>query len=55
MSIQDLIKLLQNRLAFNEQQRAGAAQRGDIATVQSIDADTLSTQATLDALVALAG
>lgn len=55
MTIQDLIKLMQNRLTFLEQQRGGAVQRGDVALVQHIDADTMSTQATLDALVALAG
>ena len=52
MSLDDLIKLLQNRLAFNAQQRAAAAQRGDIALVSSLDADSATTQATLDALQA---
>jgi hypothetical protein len=53
MSIQDLIKLLQNRLAHNAQQRDIAAQRGDITSVTAIDADTASTQATLAVLMAV--
>ena len=53
MSIQDLIELLQNRLTFNAANRAAAAQRGDIALVQQYDADTASTQATLDQLRSL--
>ena len=53
MSIQDLIKLLQNRLVHNSQQRDIAAQRGDIASVTAIDADTVSTQATLDILMSV--
>lgn len=52
MSIEDLIKLLQNRLVYNAQQRASAAQRGDISQVAAIDADTLTTQASLDVLQA---
>ena len=50
MSLEDLIKLLENRLAFNEQQRQAAWQRGDVAVVGALDADTVTTQATLDAL-----
>ena len=53
MSIQDLITLLQNRIAFNQGQRTAAAQRGDVALVQQLDADTASTQATLDQLLTL--
>lgn len=53
MSIQDLIALLQNRLTFNAGQRAAAFARGDAALVASIDADTVSTQATLDQLQSL--
>lgn len=52
MSIQDLIKLLQNRLVYNAQQRAAAAQRGDVAQVAAIDADTSTTQSSLDFLQA---
>ena len=52
MSIEEIIKLLQNRLAFNAQQRAAAAQRGDIGQVAVFDADTATTQATLDAVQA---
>jgi hypothetical protein len=50
MSLEDLITLLQNRLSFNAQQRAAAVQRGDIAQVVALDADSATTQATLDAL-----
>jgi hypothetical protein len=52
MSLDDLILLLQNRLAFNASQRAAAVHRGDIALVASLDADSATTQATLDALQA---
>lgn len=52
MSIEELVNLLQNRLAFNAQQRSSAAQRGDVALVASLDADSATTQATLDALQA---
>lgn len=54
MSIQDLIALLQNRIAFNQGQRTSAVQRGDVALVQQLDADIASTQATLDQLLSLA-
>jgi hypothetical protein len=50
MSIEDLIKMLQNRLAFNVQQRQAAVQRGDIHYVAALDADSATTQATLDTL-----
>jgi len=50
MSIADLIVILENRLAFNAQQRSAAVQRGDIGQVAIFDADTATTQATLDAL-----
>ena len=50
MSIDDLIVILENRLAFNAQQRAAAVQRGDLPQVQAIDADSATTQGTLDAL-----
>jgi hypothetical protein len=53
MSLDDLITLLQNRLSFNAQQRAAAAQRGDIAQVSALDADSATTQSTLDALQAV--
>jgi hypothetical protein len=52
MSLDELIALLQNRLAFNASQRVAAVQRGDVALVASLDADTATTQATLDALQA---
>jgi hypothetical protein len=50
MSISDLIQLLSNRIAFNAQQRQAAVLRGDVSYVTSLDADTATTQATLDAL-----
>ena len=50
MSIEDLIKMLQNRLAFNVQQRQAAVQRGDVNYVAALDADSATTQATLDTL-----
>lgn len=50
MSLNDLIILLENRLAFSHAQRIAAAQRGDVALVQQLDADMASTQATLDQL-----
>jgi hypothetical protein len=51
MSIQDLIKLLQNRLVYNSQQRDAAVQRGDVVQVAAIDADIGTTQASLDVLL----
>lgn len=53
MSIADLIIMLRNRIAFNNQQRAGAVARGDVQYVAALDADTASTQTTLSALEAL--
>ena len=50
MSIEDLIKMLSNRIAFNVQQRQAAVMRGDVSYVTALDADTATTQATLDAL-----
>lgn len=52
MGIADLIALLQNRLAFNAGQRTAAVQRGDVAAVALLDADTVTSQASLDALLA---
>lgn len=53
MSIQDLITMLRNRLAFNATQRSAAVARGDVQHVSTLDADTASTQVTLAALEAL--
>jgi hypothetical protein len=50
MSVDDLIVILENRLAFNAQQRAAAVQRGDVEQIAALDADSATTQATLDAL-----
>ena len=52
MSITDLIAMLRNRLAYNEQQRVAAMQRGDIHFVGALDADTAASTATLLALEA---
>lgn len=54
MSINDLISMLENRLAYTRAQRTAAEQRGDIAQVAALDADIASTQATLDQLRTLA-
>lgn len=47
MSVQYLIKMLENRLSFAQSQRESAVQRGDVSSVESIDADIYSTQETL--------
>lgn len=53
MTVQELITLLQNRIAFGQSQRIAAVQRGDIAQVQALDTDIASSQATLDQLLTL--
>jgi hypothetical protein len=53
MSIDELIDLLQARLTYTWAQRVAASQRGDIATIQKLDADLASTQGTLAQLQAL--
>jgi hypothetical protein len=50
VSLEDLIKLLENRLSFNEQQRQAAWQRGDVAVVGALDADTATTRDSLTVL-----
>jgi hypothetical protein len=53
MSIDELILILQRRLAFNASQRETAALRGDLVSIAALDADTASTQATLAVLQTL--
>lgn len=50
MDPQDLIKMLENRLAYNTQQRAAAFSRGDLSSVQSYDVDNAKTEASLAVL-----
>jgi hypothetical protein len=52
MSIDELISILQHRLAFNASQREMAVMRGDLVTIAALDADTASTQVTLAVLEA---
>jgi hypothetical protein len=54
MSIQELIRLLENRLSYIAQLRQGAVLRGDLGAITELDQDSTSTQATLDALRTLA-
>lgn len=53
MKIEELIRLLQFRLASLNTARASAVSVGDIAQINIIDADVLQTQATLDQLLTL--
>lgn len=50
MSIEDLIRLMEARLAALNSARATAASVGDLAQVTRIDADVVQTQTTLDQL-----
>lgn len=50
MDPQDLIKMLQNRMTYNQQQRELAFARGDVDLVRFYDADSSKTQSTLDTL-----
>jgi len=50
MSIEDLIRLMEARLAALNAARASAAAVGDLAQVTRIDADVAQTQTTLDQL-----
>ena len=50
MSIEDLIRLMEARLAALNSARASAAGIGDLAQVTIIDADVVKTQTTLDQL-----
>lgn len=53
MSVEDLIKLLQARLAALNSARASAASVGDLAEVVRLDGDIGKTQLTLDQLLGL--
>ena len=50
MSIDDLIRLMEARLAALNSARASAAAVGDLAQVTKIDVDVAQTQTTLDQL-----
>lgn len=50
MSIEDLIRLMEARLAALNAARASAAGIGDLAQVTRLDADVAQTQTTLDQL-----
>lgn len=47
MNLEDIIKLLENRLTYHGQQRDAAFNRGDLKSVQSYEEDIASTQNTL--------
>ena len=50
MGLNELIALLNNRLAYLATQRAEAFTRGDITMMTALDADTAKTTATLNIL-----
>ena len=52
MSIEDLIKLLQNRLSFTASERERAVGRGDVAYVEALDRDAATTTQALSVLQA---
>jgi len=54
MSIEDLIRLMEARLAALNSARASAAAVGDLTQATRIDADVAQTQTTLDQLRTLA-
>lgn len=53
MNIADLIRLLENRLSYTQQQRQVAFNRGDVEAVSAMDGDIASTQSSLSALRSL--
>jgi len=53
MKITDLIRLLENRLSYTQQQRQVAFNRGDADAVAVMDGDIASTQSSLAALRSL--
>lgn len=53
MSLDQIIVLLRNRLAYNETRRAAAVARGDLSEVSAVEADSASTQQSLSALESL--
>jgi hypothetical protein len=50
MSLEDLIRLMEARLAALNSARASAAAVGDLVQITRIDADVVQTQTTLDQL-----
>lgn len=52
MTINELISILENRLATNARERHVAAERGDLALVEKLEADSLATSQTIAALKA---
>ena len=50
MDPQDLIRMLENRITYNTQQRNAAFDRGDVNTVQFFDNDTAKSRQSLDVL-----
>jgi hypothetical protein len=55
MTVAQIVTLLENRLAYNERERAAAFARGDVVMVAQFDEDIASTSASLAALRPLAG
>lgn len=53
MSIEDLIRLMEARLAALNSARASAASVGDLTEITRLDADIVQTQITLDQLRSL--
>jgi hypothetical protein len=50
MTIDELIRILENRLSNNARLREQAVARGDAAGVVALDADTATTESTLNDL-----
>jgi hypothetical protein len=55
MTIEELILILRNRLDHNARMREQAVIRGDADAVNQFDADSATTQNSLDVLLASAG
>jgi hypothetical protein len=53
VTIDEIIQMTENRLAFLQQHREYAFGRGDMSAVTAFDADILTTQETLDQLLSL--
>ena len=53
MTIDEIIQMTENRLAFLQQHREYAFGRGDLDAVTTFDADILTTQETLTQLLSL--
>jgi hypothetical protein len=50
MDLDQIIAILENRLKHNARQREMASQRGDLEEVARLDADTATTQSTLESV-----